>query len=342
MSFSYCCRESGEEYAVNHSRAFGHMLRRPSEKSTPHTLLGEALSFGRNAKRDLLTGELGEQTLSEYLDERKIGVALRNKYILPMGAALWSAPPGQILTFPAEPYLRFLDNHGLLAISEGLSWSHVAGGSRSYVAALLRRLCNATLRSCTAVDQVLRVDDGVIVHTRTGGAERYDGVILATHADQALHLLGDADALESKLLRAIRYQSNDAVLHWDQSVMPNDPANWASWNYERESIAEPERVCVTYLLNRLQGHSNCERSYFLTLNRSAPIDERKIILRTRFTHPVFNLAAIQAQSVLSQHRVNGRVGLAGSYFGYGFHEDAMASGIAAAESMLTAQAMLEA
>jgi predicted NAD/FAD-binding protein len=332
MSFSYCCRVTGRQFSINHDDwTSGRSGRPPSPILIG--VLTEIGRFCRHAVAAIAGGRLARLTLAEFLVEFDASDALREFYILPMGAALWSVPPGEVLRLPAELYLRFLDNHGLLTLAAGLRWQHVRGGSRTYVEAVLQAMGGGALRKATAVQRITRDSDGVTVYLPDSKREHFDACIIATHADQALALLGDASLEEQNLLGAIRYQSNTGVLHCDENVMPPESANWASWNYEREDIGESRAVCITYHLNRLQGHRGAAKQYFLTLNRHAPIEEEKILGRLRFEHPMFDLAALDAQRALAKRGMRNHTCFAGSYFGYGFHEDAIASGFAAAEAI---------
>jgi uncharacterized protein len=339
MSFSYCCRVSGEEYAINYDQAFAvttggaETIRRST--LSPSSLLSLYSEIGRfctMAARDVASADLGDQELGAYLAQRGFSESLRRRYIIPMGAALWSAPPGKVLSFPVALFLRFMDNHGLLSLNCGRSWEHVRGGSRVYVGRIVDALDknNTRLRPCSAVASIIRNDRKVTVETRNSAAEEFDAVVIATHADQALALLADPSAEESALLSGFTYQSNEAVLHCDENVMPRNRGSWASWNYERESGDDPDAVCITYHLNRLQGHCNSEYQYFLTLNRRASIDQHKVLARFRFAHPLFHADALRAQRSFLERGLLNRTCFAGSYLGYGFHEDAIASGLAAA------------
>jgi len=353
MSFSYCCRVSGEEYAINYDQASPesseNARHRPAAAAPSKILLALYSEIGRFctlAARDVANGDLGDQELGDYLDERCFSKRLRRQYIIPMGAALWSAPPGRVLSFPAALFLRFLENHGLLSLSCGRSWRHILGGSRTYVQAMVEALTrmSAKLRAGATVTAIARdatLSDGtatgaVTLQTANSGAEQFDAVVIATHADQALRLLADPSAEEAALLGSFTYQHNDAVLHWDESVMPRDHQSWASWNYELESGGEPNAVCITYHLNRLQGHHQAARQYFLTLNRRTPVNHDKVLARLRFSHPLFDGQALKAQRSLAGRGMRNQTCFAGSYLGYGFHEDAFASGLLAAESIARA------
>jgi uncharacterized protein len=339
MSFSYSCRVSGEEYAINYdqvSAAIGTAETIRRSTLSPSSLLSLYSEIGRfctMAAGDVATDDLGDQELGVYLGQRGFSENLRRRYIIPMGAALWSAPPGKVLSFPVALFLRFMDNHGLLSLNRGRSWEHIRGGSRVYVDRIIDELDKNKnrLRPGSAVTSIVRTDREVTVQTRDDVAEKFDAVVIATHADQALALLTDPSAEESDLLGEFTYQCNEAILHCDEDVMPRNRGSWASWNYEREYGDDPDAVCITYHLNRLQGHCNSQHQYFLTLNRRTPIDQRKVLACFRFTHPLFHAGALGAQRSFLERGLLNRTCFAGSYLGYGFHEDAIASGVAAAD-----------
>lgn len=342
MSFSYCCRHTGAEYAINQSGNASlnsnttRFLPR-EEKEAPAWLggmIGDIVRFCRNGSADLAAGDLGDTTLQEYLDSKHYSEELKSRYIIPMGAALWSAPPLKILQFPAKNYLYFLENHGLLSLDAGLSWEHVQGGSQVYVAAWRASMEDVKLHLSTRVHCIERAEHVVKVTLENGESHVFDAVIIATHADEALALLRDASPQEQEILGKITYQINDAVLHWDPAVMPSHRTAWASWNYEQETTSQPNALCMTYYLNRLQGHRSALRDYFLTLNRKASIADEKILLRTSFAHPVFDGHASRSREALLQRGVVRNTCFAGAYLGYGFHEDAIASGRSASETML--------
>ena len=335
MSFSYCCRETGQEYALNYDRIRAPIMgRSANDVPSPLTsMVGEILRFSKNASRDLANSQFNEISLEDYLESISVPAPVREKYILPIGAALWSAPPNLILKFPAESFLRFLDNHGFLGFSTPLDWKHIVGGSQRYVQSLAECCSHIAVRAGEPITRITRTNSGVEIQIQGGETEWFDVAIIATHADQALSLLADADEEERDLFNVIRYQNNEAVLHWDDSVMPRTTAAWASWNYERETLNGSKNICVTYHLNRLQGHHNTDRQYFLTLNRHAEIDADKILLKTTFEHPVFDAAMIRSQEKIAQRGLKNAVFFAGSYLGYGFHEDAIASGFVAAKAI---------
>jgi len=322
MSFSYCDRGAGDSYAVNFDGAGDSGLR----GSALVPILGEVLRFVRAANRDLDADSFNGLSLGAYLDRLGGSARLRAAYVLPLGAALWSCPPRQVLDFPAKSYLTFFRNHGLLSVEGGLSWRHVRGGSVRYVDAFLRAF-KGTACLGRPILAVRRTHGGVEVVTDEG-ALRFDEVVMATHADEAARLLVDADSSERAFLGAFRYQRNHGVLHTDESVMPARTDHWASWNFEREGGSlDASPVCVTYHLNRLQGLRDAGRDWFVTLNRTTAIQDEAVIAKLSFDHPIFDAAAIEAQARAAE--VSGRraVHFCGAHLGYGFHEDGARSAV---------------
>jgi predicted NAD/FAD-binding protein len=229
-----------------------------------------------------------------------------------------------MLAFPLATFVRFCHNHGLIQVSDRPQWHTVVGGSRVYVQKMLASLGDTRLR--TPVRTVRRVAGGVIVAT-DNGSESFDDVVLACHSDQALRLLGEPSAKERELLGAIRYQPNRAVLHTDTSVLPQRRKAWAAWNYERGAdSAEETRVCLHYLLNQLQPLP-WTQPVVVSLNPVRAIDPSHVMGEYDYAHPVFDLAAIRAQTRM--HQVQGQRGtwFAGAWMGYGFHEDGLKSGL---------------
>jgi hypothetical protein len=288
----------------------------------------EVGNFLRRARRDL--GQLVEMSLDDYLASRKVPADVRDRFVVPIAAALWSLAPERCGAFPAETYFRFLDQHGMLRVTRPLAWQTVVGGSRRYVDALVERLRvrGMTLRLATPIDTVVRDATGVTV-VAGGHDYRYDRIILATHADTALALLASPSDAERDTLGAFRYSTNRTILHRDRRFLPHRAAAHASWNY----VADPDtaRVAVTYSMTRLQGLPDAP--YLVTLNpRLTPAGA---IHEVEFTHPQFDRAALAAQSALAWIGRDRRTYYAGAYAGFGFHEDAMRAGIAAAARSLT-------
>lgn len=274
------------------------------------------------------------QPLGEFLDTHKFGSAFRHWYLLPMLGCIWSCPTDQMLQFPVATMVRFCHNHGLIQVVNRPQWFTVTGGAKHYVEKLLQHIPHTHLQ--TPVERIERNDIGVRVFT-AGGAEDFDGVVLACHADQALSLLAQPTPQEQALLGAIRYHPNKAVLHTDTSVMPKKKLAWAAWNYERATDLglESSRVCLHYWINRLQPLPFSE-DVVVSLNPVRAIDPSKVLGEYDYAHPVFDLAAIKAQSQLSSLQGQQNTWYAGAWMGYGFHEDGFKAGRDAALGILAA------
>ena len=274
------------------------------------------------------------QPLGEFLDTHKFGSAFRHWYLLPMLGCIWSCPTDQMLQFPVATMVRFCHNHGLIQVVNRPQWFTVTGGAKHYVEKLLQHIPHTHLQ--TPVERIERNDIGVHVFT-AGGAEDFDGVVLACHADQALSLLAQPTPQEQALLGAIRYHPNKAVLHTDTSVMPKKKLAWAAWNYERATDLglESSRVCLHYWINRLQPLP-FSQDVVVSLNPVRAIDPSKVLGEYDYAHPVFDLAAIEAQSQLSSLQGQQNTWYAGAWMGYGFHEDGFKAGRDAALGILAA------
>lgn len=273
------------------------------------------------------------QPLGEFLVRHRFGEAFRDWYFLPMLGCIWSCPTDQMLRFPVATMIRFCHNHGLLQVTRRPQWYTVEGGSRNYVRKIVAGLADARLN--TPVQRIERDAQGVKVFT-DGDVEHFDHVVLATHSDQALALLGQPTAAELDVLGAIRYQANRAVLHTDTAVMPGNPKAWAAWNYERaaDDGRESARVCLHYWLNRLQPLPFAQ-PVIVSLNPVRAINPSSILAEFEYAHPVFDLGAVQAQARVADLQGRERTWFCGAWAGYGFHEDGLKSGLAAARALLS-------
>lgn len=273
----------------------------------------------------------GLMPLDDFLDQRGYGRAFREDHLYPMAAAIWSTSAARIGDYPTEAFVRFCENHDLLKLGHRTAWRTVRGGSRRYVERLAGAL-GKNLRLGSAAVEVRRDARGASVRTAGGApAERFDHVVIATHADQALRLLPDASPDESRLLGAFGYSLNRAVLHSDPALMPQRRAVWSSWNY----LADRRRadgLCVTYWMNRLQGTPE-DTPLFLTLNPMREPRAGHLIHAQDYEHPVFDAAAIRAQDELWSLQGQRRTWFCGAYFGSGFHEDGLQAGLAVAEAL---------
>lgn len=303
-------------------------------------MLGDLLRFNALTSRMAQSGtdaQLG-QPLGKFLDEHGFGAAFCDWYFLPMMACIWSCPTAQMLQFPVSTMVRFCHNHGLLQITNRPQWWTVQGGARRYVEKIIEGIADKRLNTpVRRVEHVGNTPDGqggVRIHT-DAGAELFDKVIIATHPDQALRMLTAPTAQERETLGAIHYQSNKAVLHTDASALPTRRAAWAAWNYERAGGAGQEgaRVCLHYLINRLQPLP-WEQPVVVSLNPVRPIAQEKIIGEYDYAHPVFDLAAVAAQTRMPALQGKNHRYFAGAWMGYGFHEDGLKAGLAAAAQLL--------
>ena len=289
-------------------------------------MLRDILRFNRDAKRSLATGDADALDLGAYLDRGGYGNRLVEHYLLPMAAAIWSCPTATMRDFPARSFLQFFANHGLLDIVGRPQWRTVTGGSRRYVARLAADLEGRAFTRRPAV-RVSRQRDGVWVTANDGLCERYDEVVLACHADDALRLIDAPLPEERATLGRFRYQENRTLLHSDPSLMPRQRRVWSSWNYlARTRRGATERVSVSYWTNRLQGLPG-ERQFFVSLNPLREPDARTVVAEMTYHHPVFDADAVHAQAGLDSLQGLGHLWFCGSYAGYGFHEDALASAV---------------
>ena len=322
MSFGFQCLQTGLVYAGNDLNG---LFAQRSNLVNPqfYRFLLEIGRFSKQANTDLDAGhDLG--TLEQWTIRHQFMPFMVENYLKPMAAAIWSTPAGQVAAFPARSFLLFFRNHGLLTFVNRPSWRTVSGGSWSYVKAFTQAF-TGTIRLQARVERLDRTDGGVRVESAGQSPENYDHVVIATHADQALRLLGDPTPEEKRLLGPWRYEANSTVLHTDLSVLPSMPRAWSCWNFRREgSSSTPQPAYVTYAMNLLQGLTT-SKQYLVTLNRPSAYDEKKVIARMVYHHPTYTNASMAAQASLPILNGVRNTWFCGSYFGYGFHEDAVRS-----------------
>ena len=289
-------------------------------------MLRDILRFNRDAKQSLRAGGLEGLSLGAFLERGGYSSRLADHYLLPMAAAIWSCPTRAMREFPALSFLKFFQNHGLLDLVDRPQWRTVTGGSRGYVARLADGLSGGA-RSGQPATAVRRGADGAWVHTAQAEAERYDAVVLACHADEALRLITEPRPVERAVLSCFGYQENRAILHTDTELMPRERRVWASWNYlAATGSTGTERVSVSYWMNRLQRLPG-EQQFFVSLNPLREPVPGSVIAEMTYHHPVFDTDAIRAQGLLPHLQGRDRLWFCGSYAGYGFHEDALASAV---------------
>ena len=326
MSFSVRCDKSGLEYnGTNLNALFAQRsnLLRPSFLR----MVADIVRFNRIAPA-LLDQASDQMSLGDYLEQEEFSRTFIEHYIIPMGAAIWSSRPSDLLKFPARFFVDFFSNHGFLNVNDRPTWRVIRGGSREYVRRLTASYADRIRLNCP-VDSIQRHFNHVTVRSKDGSVENFDQVFMACHSDQALQLLSDPSTAERSILGAISYQANEAVLHTDERFMPRKPRAWAAWNYHLP-LEPSERVTVTYNMNILQS-LQAPKQFLLTLNRGAEIDERSVLGRYSYHHPVYTTEAVAAQK--RRHEINGqrRTYFCGAYWSYGFHEDGVKSALVSVE-----------
>lgn len=326
MSFSVQHLPSGLEFcgsSLNHLFAQRKNLLRPRYWK----MILQINRFNQEAIVALNSPEFEDVTLGDYVRAKNYGDDFLNFYLVPMGSAVWSTPPELMLEFPAVTLLRFFHNHGFLGLHTQHPWFTVVNGAKSYVEMITAPFRPKIQLWCDVVS-VRRQDGLVRVIDISGRAKTFDHVICASHADQTLEMLADADEEERAVLGEFKYQPNSAVLHTDPSVMPRNRRCWASWNYRMDRGADGTIAPSTvYWMNSLQGVSS-RQNYFVSINGENSMNPDTVLKRINYEHPVFSLGAIRAQKLLGKlnERMT-RVFFCGSYFRYGFHEDALASAL---------------
>lgn len=327
MGFSVCCEKTGLEYSGNNLNTL-FAQRKNIFKLSHWQMIKDILRFNKEALIDIESGGIyQEMTLGQYLVEKNYSNTFVNKYLIPMGAAIWSASTRVMQDFPLQFFVRFFKNHGLLSVNDRPQWHVVKGGSRSYLQPLTQ-LFEKNIRVNSQVINIARINGKVEVSTAMD-TEQYDQVVLACHSDQALAMLSDASQTEFDVLSAIRYQQNDVVLHTDSSLLPKSQLTWSSWNYR--IVDEPETVneappVLTYDMNILQSIRS-EDTFCVTLNKTDAIDPSKIIGKYNYAHPVFSTEAIKAQGRWDEINGVNNTWFCGAYWANGFHEDGVVSGL---------------
>ncbi len=328
MSFSVRCDRTGMEYG---GRSIGGLLAQPLNLLRPSFLrmVRDIARLGRTGSE--LLASIGEHdTLADLCESGRFSRAFVDYYLLPMGAAIWSAPRDAMLRFPAKFFLRFFDNHGMLDLRHRPQWRTICGGSRRYVDRISQPFLDRCRIGC-AVRSIRRDSEGVAI-VSSAGMERFDQVILAVHADQSLNLLEEPSAAEIEVLSAMPFQANAAVLHTDASVLPRSRRAWSGWNYRITGDAASP-VAVTYNLSMLQSLGT-QSPVCVTLNDRGSIDSAKILGRYQFRHPVYTVAGIAARARWRQiSGVEHRTHYCGAYWLNGFHEDGVNSALAVCQAL---------
>ena len=345
MSFSVANDMSGLEYAGS-SLSTLFAQRKNLFKPSFWRLLKDIMRFNRQSLEDLESGSISEDlTLKQYLDDNNYSEAFSTNYLIPMGAAIWSAGVDSMLDFPLLFFVRFFKNHGLLNVTNRPQWRVIKGGSRQYLAPLTNSFLHCIKTNCK-ITSIARNTDAVTITTAEGDKAEYDAVIFATHSDQALALLDQPTICEQEILQAIPYQNNEVVLHTDITRLPKSRRAWACWNYRlsadnvandkandrAEKARQGEMTRLTYNMNLLQGIDS-RHTFCVSLNQTELIDPTKILGKFSYSHPVFTLEGIQAQMRWSELAGKNRTWFCGAYWANGFHEDGVVSALRVVEAI---------
>jgi predicted NAD/FAD-binding protein len=331
MSFSVSCADPDMEYAVHSLQG---LFAQPAHLASASFLrmLVDIVRFGRKGRAALGGPGDPDATIGDFLREGSFSDTFARYYLLPMTGAIWSSGTEIAASFPRDSLLRFLANHGLLQVTGQPEWRTVVGGSHSYIEEMTRGF-EERIHLGQGVQRIVRNPGEVEIHLEDGSSTRFDHVVVAAHADQALAMLDEPSELESELLGRWRYSRNDTWLHTDISMLPRRRSAWASWNYLLPDGREPgDRVSVTYHLNRLQRLDE-DREYLVTLNPPAEPEPDSVIRRMTYTHPIFTSDSVATQPDLPRLNGQNRTHFCGAYFANGFHEDGLVSGISVARDL---------
>jgi uncharacterized protein len=332
MSFSVSIGSGEFEWVGRVKDVFSGLFAQKRNIVNPWYLgmLLEVLRFQKASLADLNTGRLAGLTLGDYIAAGRYSAYFRDRYIVPMGAAIWSTPVEHMLDFPAENFVSFFENHKLLHWDRPV-WRTVTGGSRQYVEKLTAPFRDR-IRMGDPVVAVTRDNFAATVTTASGKVERYDQVVMACHSNESLAILKDPTPEERQVLASVEYRPNAVYLHRDTALMPRRREAWAAWNFLRESDRSQGDVCVSYSMQHLQG-IDPDRPLFVTLNPPQPPKPELTFRTFNYAHPQFTMAAFAGQKLLAEINGRNRVWLAGAWTGYGFHEDGLRSGVLAAEGL---------
>ncbi|MDX1491800.1 MAG: FAD-dependent oxidoreductase [Pseudohongiellaceae bacterium] len=335
MSFGVNCAETGLQYAgvEGRVRMFNSLFAQRSTILSPKHIgmLLDIVKFNKHAVADVESNSIDPQwTLRDYVQKYSLGEQFARFYLIPMASAIWSTSYKEMESFPMSFMLPFMYRHGLLSVANRPKWHTIKGGSSAYIPPLVSGFRDK-IRLSSKVLGVSRSSDSVRVATAES-VEQFDQVIFACHSDQALALLNEADAIETEILQAIRYQENEVVLHSDISVMPSNRRAWASWNYNLSEGCENDLPMVSYDMNRLMGLKNCPQ-FLVTLNSSKELNPALVHREFRYSHPVFTREGVAAQSRWSEINGRNKSWFCGAWWGKGFHEDGVNSALRVVEAI---------
>ena len=331
MSFSYYDKNDGFNYAG--TGISGYFAQKKNFFSPKHyRFLLNVKKYSKKAANDVSSNSLLDETLGEYLIRNEFPKDIIDKFMIPMGAAVWSGSRREIANFPVKMFLKFFDNHGILDLNNAPQWHTVVGGSYTYVKKIINKF-NGNIIKGNGAKSIVRRKDGVVICLVNGEELVFDKVVCATHANQTYRIIKDITKEEKNVLEPWQYSKNRTILHTDTSIMPPTKSAWACWNYVKNIDSEDEDdVSVTYYMNRLQGLKT-DNDYLVTLNPTNEIPKDKIIYETEYTHPKFTHLSISTQKNILELNGSNNLYFCGSYCRYGFHEDAVLSAVNVAKKL---------